>query len=183
MPRILKSTKLDGVLYDVRGPVVDEAAAIEARGEKIIHLNIGNPAPFGFEAPKIMLEDMIEQLPETQGYSESHGLVDARLDIERESRCGFPEVIFGPGKTPADLVYGTVAAVQGDWVYYFGGDDDNRGIYRIKTDGSEEQMLAKGFYPYSPVIIANDRIYYAKITNSVLTIYTVKTDGSDEYPL
>ncbi|MCL2818817.1 MAG: pyridoxal phosphate-dependent aminotransferase [Actinomycetia bacterium] len=81
MPRISKSTKLDGVLYDVRGPVVDEAAAMKRRGEEIIHLNIGNPAPFGFRAPDIMLEHMIEQLPNTQGYSESHGIVDAREAI------------------------------------------------------------------------------------------------------
>jgi len=81
MPQIRKSTKLDGVLYDVRGPVVDEAAAMKARGEEIIHLNIGNPAPFGFEAPQIMLDDMIERLPYTQGYSDSRGLADAREAI------------------------------------------------------------------------------------------------------
>jgi len=81
MPRIKKSSKLDGVLYDVRGPVVEEAAAMRARGEDIIYLNIGNPAPFGFEAPHIMLEDMIDHLPHTQGYSDSRGLVDAREAI------------------------------------------------------------------------------------------------------
>jgi alanine-synthesizing transaminase len=85
MSKIRKSTKLDGVLYDVRGPVVDEAAAMKARGEKIIHLNIGNPAPFGFAAPSIMLDDMIEQLPHTQGYSDSHGIVDAREAIAQYS--------------------------------------------------------------------------------------------------
>lgn len=79
--KIQKSSKLHGVLYDVRGPVVEEAAAMKARGEEIIHLNIGNPAPFGFRAPPSMLEDLIEQLPDTQGYSDSRGLEDARTAI------------------------------------------------------------------------------------------------------
>ena len=86
MGKIRKSTKLDGVLYDVRGPVVDEATAMKARGEEIIHLNIGNPAPFGFSAPQIMLDEMIEQLPNTQGYSDSRGLTDAREAIADYAR-------------------------------------------------------------------------------------------------
>ena len=93
MPQINKSTKLDGVLYDVRGPVVDEAAAMKKRGEEIIHLNIGNPAPFGFRAPETMIDHMIEQLPHTQGYSESHGIVDAREAIaEYATRKGIEDV-------------------------------------------------------------------------------------------
>jgi len=96
MGKIKKSTKLDGVLYDVRGPVVDEAAAMKARGEEIIHLNIGNPAPFGFSAPQIMLDDMIEQLPHTQGYSDSRGLRDAREAIAAYSaRKGIENVEIG----------------------------------------------------------------------------------------
>ena len=81
MSQIRKSTKLDGVLYDVRGPVVEEANAMKARGEEIIHLNIGNPAPFGFEAPQIMLDEMIDRLPTSQGYSDSRGILDARQAV------------------------------------------------------------------------------------------------------
>jgi len=93
MPQIRKSTKLDGVLYDVRGPVVDEATAMKARGEEIIHLNIGNPAPFGLAAPQIMLDEMIERLPDTQGYSDSRGIVDAREAIaEYSQRKGIENV-------------------------------------------------------------------------------------------
>ncbi|MCL2024511.1 MAG: pyridoxal phosphate-dependent aminotransferase [Coriobacteriia bacterium] len=77
-----KSTKLDGVLYDVRGPVVDEARRMREAGETIIQLNIGNPAPFGFEAPTLMTDELIRRLPTSHGYSESHGLVDAREAIQ-----------------------------------------------------------------------------------------------------
>ena len=57
-----KSTKLDNVLYDVRGPVVDEAARMEDEGERILKLNIGNPAPFGFRTPDEVIKDMRQQL-------------------------------------------------------------------------------------------------------------------------
>ena len=76
-----KSTKLDNVLYDVRGPVVDEAARMEDEGERILKLNIGNPAPFGFEAPDEILVDVIRNLPTAQGYCDSKGLYSARKAI------------------------------------------------------------------------------------------------------
>ena len=57
-----KSDKLHGVCYDVRGPVLDEAKEMERRGETVLHLNIGNPAPFGFRAPQIVLDSMEEAL-------------------------------------------------------------------------------------------------------------------------
>ncbi len=62
------STKLDNVLYDVRGPVVDEAARMEDEGERILKLNIGNPAPFGFRTPDEVVQDMRHQLPDCEGY-------------------------------------------------------------------------------------------------------------------
>ena len=65
-----KSSKLDNVLYDVRGPVLDEASRMEEAGSKILKLNIGNPAPFGFEAPEDVLLDMRHWLNNAQGYSE-----------------------------------------------------------------------------------------------------------------
>ena len=76
-----KSTKLDNVLYDVRGPVVDEAARMEDEGERILKLNIGNPAPFGFRTPDEVIKDMRQQLPDCEGYSNSRGLFSARKAI------------------------------------------------------------------------------------------------------
>lgn len=78
---INKSSKLDNVLYDVRGPVVDEAARMEARGLNILKLNIGNPAPFGFCTPDEVIMDMQHQLKNCQGYSDSKGLFAARKAI------------------------------------------------------------------------------------------------------
>lgn len=76
-----KSSKLDHVLYDVRGPVVDEAARMEASGLNILKLNIGNPAPFGFNAPEEVILDMRQSLWDCQGYSDSRGLFSARKAI------------------------------------------------------------------------------------------------------
>lgn len=76
-----KSTKLDNVCYDVRGPVVEEADRMIADGVHILKLNIGNPAPFGFTAPEEVIRDMMRNLPETEGYSDSKGLFPARKAI------------------------------------------------------------------------------------------------------
>lgn len=76
-----KSSKLDNVCYDIRGPVMDEANKMIAAGEKIVKLNIGNPAPFGFEAPQAVIDKMSENLPLTEGYSDSKGLLSAREAI------------------------------------------------------------------------------------------------------
>ena len=65
---IRQSSKLLNVRYDVRGPILEEAQRLEAAGQRIMRLNIGNPAPFGFEAPSEILKDMIANLPEAQGY-------------------------------------------------------------------------------------------------------------------
>ena len=81
MRTFTKSHKLDNVLYDVRGPVADEAARMEAAGTHILKLNIGNPAPFGFRTPEEVVYDMSQQLPDTEGYSPSKGLFSARKAI------------------------------------------------------------------------------------------------------
>lgn len=78
-----KSHKLDNVCYDIRGPVMDEATRLEAQGEKILKLNIGNPAYFGFEAPQNILDIMQNSLSSTEGYSDSKGLLAARQAIVR----------------------------------------------------------------------------------------------------
>jgi alanine-synthesizing transaminase len=76
-----QSQKLADVCYDIRGPVLDEAKRLEAEGRRIIKLNIGNPAPFGFEAPDEILVDVVRNLPMAQGYSDSQGLLAARTAI------------------------------------------------------------------------------------------------------
>ena len=81
MRTFTKSHKLDNVLYDVRGPVADEAARMEPAGTHILKLNIGNPAPFGFRTPDEVVYDMSQQLPDTEGYSPSKGLFSARKAI------------------------------------------------------------------------------------------------------
>ena len=81
MRTFTKSHKLDNMLYDVRGPVADEAARMEAAGTHILKLNIGNPAPFGFRTPDEVVYDMSQQLPDTEGYSPSKGLFSARKAI------------------------------------------------------------------------------------------------------
>ena len=76
-----KSSKLYNVLYEVRGPVVDEAARMEASGTHVLKLNIGNPAPFGFRTPDEVVYDMAQQLTDCEGYSDSKGLFSARKAI------------------------------------------------------------------------------------------------------
>ena len=81
MRHITQSRKLQHVRYDVRGPILVEAQRLEAEGHKILKLNIGNPAPFGFEAPEAILADMIHNLPDSQGYSDSRGIYSARTAV------------------------------------------------------------------------------------------------------
>jgi alanine-synthesizing transaminase len=78
---IAKSDKLKDVCYDIRGPVLKAANAMEEQGHRIIKLNIGNPAPFGFEAPQEILSDVISNLPNAVGYCDSKGLFAARKAI------------------------------------------------------------------------------------------------------
>ncbi len=81
MREFRKSSKLEHVLYDVRGPVVEEAERMERDGAKILKLNIGNPAPFGFHTPDEVIYDMRQQLTECEGYSPAKGLFSARKAI------------------------------------------------------------------------------------------------------
>lgn len=87
-----QSSKLQDVLYEIRGPVHAQAARLEAEGHRILKLNIGNPAPFGFEAPDVIMRDMIQALPYAQGYSDSQGILPARRAVvtRYELVDGFP---------------------------------------------------------------------------------------------
>jgi alanine-synthesizing transaminase len=86
MNHIDKSNKLNGVCYDIRGPILEHAYRLEDEGHKILKLNIGNPAPFGFDAPDEIIADVIHNLRDAQGYVESHGLFAARKAIMQESQ-------------------------------------------------------------------------------------------------
>ncbi|MDO5624888.1 MAG: pyridoxal phosphate-dependent aminotransferase [Pseudomonadota bacterium] len=81
MKPIAKSIKLAHVLYDVRGPIVDAAKQMEDEGQKIIKLNIGNMQPFGFDPPEEIQQDMIRNLPDSAGYSDSKGIFAARKAV------------------------------------------------------------------------------------------------------
>jgi len=84
MDTIEQSDKLANVCYDIRGPVLEEAKRLEEEGHQILRLNIGNPAPFGFNAPDEILYDVIHNLSNAQGYCDSKGLYSARKAIMQE---------------------------------------------------------------------------------------------------
>ena len=100
---IRKSHKLDNVCYDIRGPVLEHAKRLEDEGHRILKLNIGNPAPFGFEAPEEILQDVMRNLPTAQGYCDSKGLYSARKAIMQECQrkdiqgVGIEDIYVGNG--------------------------------------------------------------------------------------
>jgi alanine-synthesizing transaminase len=79
--QVSQSDKLAGVLYDIRGPVLKRAMELEGEGHNILKLHIGNPAPFGFEAPEEILQDIVRNLPHAHGYSDSKGILSARRAV------------------------------------------------------------------------------------------------------
>lgn len=114
-----QSTKLQNVLYEIRGPVNTEAERMEADGHRILKLNTGNPAVFGFEAPDVIMRDMIAALPTAQGYSTSKGIISARRAIvsRYEVIPGFPQfdvedVYLGNGVS--ELITMTMQALLND---------------------------------------------------------------------
>jgi alanine-synthesizing transaminase len=86
MKPITKSAKLSNVLYDIRGPIMDAARQMEDEGQKIIKLNLGNLAVFGFDAPEEIQQDMIRNLPNSAGYSDSKGIFAARKAVMHETQ-------------------------------------------------------------------------------------------------
>ena len=86
MKQISKSAKLANVLYDIRGPIMDAARQMEDEGQKIIKLNLGNLAVFGFDAPEEIQQDMIRNLPNSAGYSDSKGIFAARKAVMHETQ-------------------------------------------------------------------------------------------------
>lgn len=93
MRTFLKSNKLANVCYDIRGPALEEARRLEEEGHRILKLNIGNPAPFGFEAPDEILHDVIRNLPTAQGYCDSKGIFPGRKAVAQYcQQCGVRDV-------------------------------------------------------------------------------------------
>ncbi|EXJ13086.1 MULTISPECIES: pyridoxal phosphate-dependent aminotransferase [Nitrincola] len=114
MSVIRKSNKLINVCYDIRGPVMQEAKRLEDEGHRIIKLNIGNPAPWGFNAPEEIVKDVIYNLPESQGYCDSKGVFSARKAVMQECQrksikhVGIEDIYIGNGVS--ELI---VMAMQG----------------------------------------------------------------------
>jgi len=114
MKTIEKSSKLNNVCYEIRGQIADEARKLEDEGHKILKLNIGNPAPFGFEAPDDILKDVIHNLPTSQGYSDSKGIYSARVAVmqyfqqQKIKGVGVEDIFIGNGVS--ELI---VMAMQG----------------------------------------------------------------------
>ncbi len=100
-----KANKLENVLYDVRGPVLEEATRMEERGLRILKLNIGNPAPFGFNAPEEVIQDMRDNIVNSQGYSDSRGIFAARKAIMQ-----YAQIKKIPGVTMKDIYTGNGAS-------------------------------------------------------------------------
>ncbi len=111
---LLKSSKLANVCYDIRGPVMERAKLMEEEGQRIIKLNIGNLAPFGFEAPEEIQQDVILNLPNSSGYSDSKGMFAARKAImhycqsKKIKGVGLDDIYIGNGAS--ELI---VMAMQG----------------------------------------------------------------------
>lgn len=103
MYTIRKSHKLNNICYDIRGPVLEEAKRLEEEGQRILKLNIGNPAPFGFEAPEEILQDVMRNLSQAQGYSDAKGLYSARKAVMQECQktgiqgVGIEDIVLGNG--------------------------------------------------------------------------------------
>ena len=114
MKEFEKSHKLDHVSYDIRGPVLEEAQRMRANGQKILRLNTGNPAEFGFLAPDEVIKDLIENAVESEGYSDSKGIFSARKAIMQYCQVkGFPNVDLDSIYTGNGVSEMIVMAMQG----------------------------------------------------------------------
>ncbi len=118
MYKIPKSNKLKGVCYDIRGPVLAAAKKMEDHGEKILKLNIGNPAPFGFEAPDDIVRDVVHNITDAEGYCDSKGIYPARVAIyqyyqkRQIKNLNIENIIIGNGVS--ELIVMTMQALLND---------------------------------------------------------------------
>ncbi|MFJ8695254.1 pyridoxal phosphate-dependent aminotransferase [Streptomyces roseolilacinus] len=113
-----QSSKLSEVCYEIRGPVIEHANALEEAGHSVLRLNTGNPALFGFEAPEEILQDMIRMLPQAHGYTDSRGILSARRAVAQRYQAmgltgvGVDDVFLGNGVS--ELVSMAVQALVED---------------------------------------------------------------------
>ncbi|WP_338676040.1 pyridoxal phosphate-dependent aminotransferase [Streptomyces sp. SCSIO 30461] len=113
-----QSSKLSEVCYEIRGPVIEHANALEEAGHSVLRLNTGNPALFGFEAPEEILQDVIRMLPQAHGYTDSRGILSARRAVAQRyqglglSDVGVDDVFLGNGVS--ELVSMAVQALVED---------------------------------------------------------------------
>ena len=120
MNTIEKSLKLSDVCYDIRGPVLQRANRLEEEGHKVLKLNIGNPAPFGFDAPDEIIQDVIANLREAQGYTDSKGLFAARKAVMHECQrleipnVGIDDIYLGNGVSELIVMAMQALLNQGD---------------------------------------------------------------------
>ncbi|TLG00222.1 pyridoxal phosphate-dependent aminotransferase [Nocardia cyriacigeorgica] len=120
--QVKQSSKLSGVSYEIRGPVAEHAARLEAEGHHVVKLNTGNPLPFGFEAPEEILQDIVRTLPNSSGYSSSKGLLSARRAVvQYYQTLGLPdvdveEVFLGNGVSELIMMAMTALLENGDEV-------------------------------------------------------------------
>ncbi len=118
MKKIAKSNKLKGVCYDIRGPVLAAAKKMEGQGEKILKLNIGNPAPFGFDAPDDIVRDVVHNIKDAEGYCDSKGIYPARVAIyqyyqaRQITNLNIDNIIIGNGVS--ELIVMTMQALLND---------------------------------------------------------------------
>ena len=117
-----RSNTLDDISYDIRGPLLRKAQKIEQQGHQVIKLNIGNPAPFGFDAPSEMLQDLIQNLPQAQGYCDAKGLFAARKAVMHYSQrlqipnVSIDEIFMGNGVSELIMMSMQALLNQGDEV-------------------------------------------------------------------
>lgn len=112
-----QSSKLNEVCYEIRGPVIEQANALEEAGHTVLRLNTGNPALFGFEAPEEIVQDMIRMLPQAHGYTDSRGILSARRAVAQRYQTlgldvGVDDVFLGNGVS--ELVSMAVQALLED---------------------------------------------------------------------
>lgn len=122
MKNVKKSSKLDGVFYDIRGPVLKHANRLEEDGHKILKLNIGNPGAFGFDAPDEIIADVIKNIRNAQAYTESRGLFAARKAIMQETQrlgiadVGIDDIFLGNGVSELIVMANQALLDNGDEV-------------------------------------------------------------------
>ncbi|NLD76751.1 MAG: pyridoxal phosphate-dependent aminotransferase [Acidimicrobiales bacterium] len=119
MRELTQASKLQNVVYEIRGPANAHAARLEAEGHHILKLNIGNPSVYGFEAPPAIVRDVLSALPEAHGYTESRGIISARRAVvaRYELEPGFPELDVDDvylGNGVSELIIMTMQALLDD---------------------------------------------------------------------